>query len=274
LGDDLTRWLWAAATATAVASLAVRLRALSPSGGVASVLVGAVVAGGAGWWAGVLLVLFFVSSSALSRLRSSPRPVDLGARSHRRDAVQVLANGGPAAAAALAAAVAPAAATPVLVAACAGAVAAAAADTWATEIGAFSPTPPRLLLGGVPVPPGTSGGMTPTGTAAAVAGALTIALAHALGAAAGWTPGAWSSALSGTLLAGVAGALTDSLLGGTLQAAYRCPVCDEPTERTRHRCGAQARLVRGYPAVTNDAVNAAATAAGAVVGAAVAALAT
>ncbi|MDP9364853.1 MAG: DUF92 domain-containing protein, partial [Chloroflexota bacterium] len=152
--------------------------------------------------------------------------------------------------------------------ACAGAIAAATADTWATEVGALSPTPPRLLLGDAPVPPGTSGGVTPIGTAAAVAGALVIAGGHAIGVAGGWTPGALPLTFWGIALAGFAGGLADSLLGASVQAEYRCPVCLVPTERTRHRCGAPTVLVRGHPSVTNDVVNAAATAFGAFVGAA------
>src|SRR5438093_5230732 len=46
----------------------------------------------------------------------------------------------------------------------AGALAAAAADTWATEIGAFSPFAPRLITSGRQVPRGTSGGITVLGS--------------------------------------------------------------------------------------------------------------
>jgi uncharacterized membrane protein len=61
--------------------------------------------------------------------------------------------------------------------------------------------------------------------------------------------------------AGVAGMLADSLLGATMQAAYRCTVCDAAVEGPRH-CGAAARRLGGHRWITNDLVNALATGAG------------
>ena len=268
--DDPSRLLGGAAAAVLIASLGRRRRALSPGGALAAVLVGTAVVAGAGWWSGIVVVAFFATSSALSHARATDQPAgDVAARGRERDAVQVLANGGVAAALAALIPFAPAAQS-LLFAGCAGAVATATADTWATELGARSPTPPRLLIGGSPVAAGTSGGVTPLGTLAAVAGAGFIAVLVAGGAAAGWLPGAWAPTLAATALAGTTGSLADSLLGATVQAAYRCPACDRPTERRVHRCGSPTRLVRGHPAVTNDVVNAAATLLGAALAAGIA----
>src|SRR5207244_8659964 len=113
-----------------------------------------------------------------------------------------------------------------------GAIAAAAADTWATEIGAFSPFPPRLITSGQRVTRGTSGGITALGTLGGVAGALVIAwLAHAL-APRGTAPG--SAALVAS--AGVTGMLVDSLLGATLQGKYQGPACVARFERGNTVC--------------------------------------
>src|SRR5437879_12254683 len=84
-----------------------------------------------------------------------------GGTGGRRNARQVLANGGVAAAAALTGSW-PAAA---------GAIAAAAADTWATEIGSFTPAPPRLVASWESVTRGVSGGITALGSAAGSTGA-------------------------------------------------------------------------------------------------------
>ena len=266
--DSPPRLLGAFAAALLVAALARRRRALSRSGAAAAVLVGTAVVAGAGWWAGVALVSFFATSSALSRIGRGGRSSGIVVRGDERDVVQVLANGGLPALLALAAPVVPVENRDALFAAFAGAVAAVTADTWATEIGSSSATVPRLLLAGPPVPPGTSGGMTPLGSLAAAAGAALIAVVAAFGVAADWAPGSWDAVLAGTIAAGVVGSSADSALGATLQASYRCPACDRPTERRVHGCGAPTALVRGHPAVTNDAVNAFATVAGAMVGSA------
>jgi uncharacterized membrane protein len=72
------------------------------------------------------------------------------------------------------------------------------------------------------------------------------------------------------LLAGLGGSLADSLAGATIQASYLCDDCGEPAETPGVHCGGPMRLVRGYARITNDAVNAIGTAAGALVGAALA----
>ena len=119
----------------------------------------------------------------------------------RRTAVQVFANGGVAAAAALLGT------WPMF----AGAVAAATADTWATEIGAFSRAPPRLITSGAPVPRGANGGITWLGTGGGVLGA-------AMMGGLTWVLGPHDLRLAAVVAgAGVSGMLIDSLLGATLQ---------------------------------------------------------
>jgi len=218
------------------------VRWLTRGGLVAACAVGAGTTWGLGWGALALLAAFFLSGSVLSQLAERRGP--------RRTARQVLANGGVAAVAALLGAW-PAAA---------GAIAAAAADTWATEIGAFSPLPPRLITSGRRVTRGTSGGITALGTLGGVAGAATIAwLAHALGPR-GAAPGL--ATLTG---AGVAGMLADSLLGATLQGRYRCPACDARFERGNTVCHEPVLLTGGWRWLDNDGVNLAATLCGAAV---------
>jgi uncharacterized protein (TIGR00297 family) len=157
----------------------------------------------------------------------------------------VVANGGVAAAAALLGA------WPAF----AGALAAATADTWATEIGAFSPTPPRLITNGAPVPRGASGGITALGTVGGVLGAAMVAgLAWVLGPRAG-APGSTHPGVAAVIIlgAGVVGMFVDSLLGATVQGAFE----NEPVQPTR-----------GYAWLDNDTVNLAATLAGAGIAAA------
>lgn len=143
----------------------------------------------------MLLLAFFVSSSLWTTAAKGRRR---GGEEAARNARQVVANGGVAALAALAG----------NWAWFAGALAAANADTWATEIGSFSRTPPRLITNGTRVPAGTDGGMTLMGTAGGVAGAGLIA-------------GLAGRVVIAVAIGGVLGMLLDSLLGATVQGKIR-----------------------------------------------------
>jgi uncharacterized protein (TIGR00297 family) len=224
---------------------------LTRGGTVAALAIGVATFWGTGRDGLILLLAFFVSGSLLTRLAQGAE--------ERRTAAQVLANGGVAAVAAAMGW------WPLFV----GAIAAATADTWATEIGAFSTTPPRLITSGAPVPQGTSGGITALGTAGGIAGAVAISwLAAALqGPPLGIYPAPQLGMLWLTA-AGVAGMLVDSLLGVTAQGVFECPACGFRTERRVTVCHEPVRLIRGYAWIDNDAVNFGATLAGATVAAA------
>ncbi len=308
------RLLPAAALAAAVAGGAWRRGVLTGDGALAAAATGDLVCVGGGWGWGSGMVAFFLSSSALSRLQQR-RKDDLAAiweKGSRRDAGQVLANGGAPVLAALWQGLFPGS---VPSAAYFGALAASTADTWATEVGVLQNSPPRLITTLRRVPRGTSGGVTPVGSLASLAGALFMAgIAAAVraggnrgdgtGAAiaiGGQATGGLRSLASGeghlrdgdaavagvrtrrgrsaggsararlfaaTLAGGIAGSVTDSLLGATVQAVYCCPRCQGTTEQRVHRCGAVTELQRGHPWITNDAVNLLAS----MVGAATAAL--
>jgi uncharacterized protein (TIGR00297 family) len=239
-----------------VAGLGWRRGALSADGVVAATAVGAATFGFGGLPASLALIAFFATGSALSRRKTVPGEVS-ASKGHRRDAVQVFANGGVAAVALALSALGWRRGR----AAALGSLAAAAADTWASEIGVRSPSPPRSVVTGTVVPPGSSGGVTPLGWLAAAAGALMVGGAWV---AAGDRRASW---LGLALVAGLVGSLADSVAGATIQAAYRCAVCGVPAEVPGEHCGRSRRLVRGRAGVTNDVVNVIGTAAGAVVGA-------
>jgi uncharacterized protein (TIGR00297 family) len=236
---------------------------LSRSGAIAATAVGA-AAVGAGWRWAVLLLVYFVTTSALSRWGGEVKALvtsGLIAKTGSRDAVQVLANGGVFAVAAFAAAWAGSQVPWVAIGA--GALAASAADSWATEVGVLSTRAPRSILTGKAVPAGTSGGVSVSGTLAAVAGAAMVGLcAFALG---------WGRYVAGgAALGGIAGAFADSLLGATIQSRRWCPSCASETEQPVHRCGTVTVHHRGLGWIDNDGVNLIAT----LVGAAVAWMAT
>jgi len=239
-----------------VALFAWRARALTGGGAAAAWLVGTLVVTGTGWAGGAVLAAFFISSSAVGRL--APVRPGLDAKGERRDQLQVGANGGPAAFGALLGLHDPAVGLWIVT----GSLAAAAADTWATSIGGRSRTPPRLLLVGRRVPPGTSGGMTVMGCAAAAAGALLVA-------ATGATVGSAPALLPLGTLIGFAGMAADSALGAGWQGRFHCPLCDVASEWRVHRCGTRTLWKGGLPWLDNDGVNLAATALAAVLAGAV-----
>ena len=141
-----------------------------------------------------------------------------------------------------------------------GAVDTAAADTWATELGSRSRQSPRSLATLQPVPAGTSGGVTLAGLAASAAGAAIASAPLLLPRA--QPADAARRQVAAAALGGLAGSLTDSLIGATVQEARLCDVCGETTERLAHH-GAATRRIRGLPGLNNDVVNGLATAAGA-----------
>jgi uncharacterized protein (TIGR00297 family) len=240
--------------AALVSFVARSARSLTVGGAIAATVVGT-VAVAAGWDWGALLIVYFASSTALSRLGRSlkeQRTASIVAKGGERDAVQVLANGAAFAGAAIAMLVRPDARW---IALGFGSLAAAAADTWATEIGTLYGGEPRSIFSGRRVPTGTSGGITPIGTLAAVSGAMFIAiLAKLLGA----TP----AVARHVALGGVVGALLDSVLGATVQARRWCDVCGRETERMTHDCRTATRPLRGWGWLDNDLVNFLSNAAG------------
>lgn len=266
----ITQTIAGFAAATIIALLAEQRGTLRRSGVLAAIIVGGIIVAAGGWAWGALLVLFFATSSALSLVRKRRRGQDAtAARGHQRDATQVLANGGVATVAALLATVT---SSPLVFAGFAGAIAAANADTWATEIGALAPRPPRLITTGRRVPPGSSGGVTSLGTLAGFAGGALIGAVAGAMLAAGWISEqrVEVGVIAGMIGGGLVGTLSDSVLGATLQALYRCPRCNVPTERLVHGCGTATEKVRGWSFMNNDVVNAIATLIGGLVAALVA----
>jgi uncharacterized protein (TIGR00297 family) len=233
-----------------IAYVAFRAHSLSRSGAVAAVVVGAVIFGIGGWQWAVLLLTFFISSSALTRAFKK-RKIGLNekfSKGSQRDAGQVFGNGGLATLFAGLNYFFPG--EPWVWAAFAAALAAVNADTWATELGVLNPHPPRIITNlGKIVEKGTSGGVSLTGTLAALAGSAII------GVLAGIFAGSLTIGLLVTL-AGLLGSLFDSLLGATIQAIYHCPTCNKETERhPLHTCGTPTTLKRGYEWLDNDWVN-------------------
>ncbi|MBX9928680.1 MAG: DUF92 domain-containing protein [Gemmatimonadaceae bacterium] len=257
----IARLLVGIIAAVAVAVFARRRGSLTEEGMWSAIALGSVITvAGYGW--AFLLLTFFLTSIGLSEWRRTEKeeatsailPDDIG-----RTGAQVLANGGVFGLCGLGWLLSH---HPMWWYAGAGALAAATADTWATEIGIASRRTPVSIVGFQPIATGLSGGVTWPGTVGLVAGATLLALASSLLNPTWIHDSPWIVAL-----AGIGGALTDSLLGATLQSVRYCDYCKEWTERFVHRCEYRTRPGRGLSWLTNNVVNAVATAVGALFGA-------
>jgi len=235
--------------ASIVAYAAYRAHSLSQSGAYASAFVGAIIFGLGGFSWAILLLTFFITSTALTR-SFKKRKQGLNekfSKGGRRDAGQVFGNGGAATLFAALHFFFPSALWPWL--GFAAALASVNADTWATELGVLNPTQPRMITDlRKRVEKGTSGGISLWGTGAALLGASVIGALAALlapSAVEASTTDHWLLLLLVTI-SGLLGSLFDSLLGATGQAMYFCPTDQKETEKyPLHTCGTPTIHIRG-----------------------------
>jgi uncharacterized protein (TIGR00297 family) len=246
-----------ALVAAAIAAAAWRAGSLSRSGAAAAFFVGT-IAVAAGWTWGALLIVYFLSSSLLSRVGAALKAQRSGSVVHKagaRDAEQVLANGAIFALAALLEVTQP---SVLWLVAGAGALASSAADTWGTEIGMLAKSSPRMITTWRIVPTGTSGGVSAIGLGATVCGALFMAVAA-------WLVQRNVHVAVAVSLGGLAGALADSVGGAFWQSRRFCAQCECGTERLVHDCGTRTERAGGIGWLNNDGVNAACTLVGSLV---------
>ncbi|KAJ3159491.1 Transmembrane protein 19 [Irineochytrium annulatum] len=209
---------------------------LSPTGAVAAFLVGFPILVHPNVLFTACLIVFYLSSSALTKVGSS-RKAKLE-EDHtvggQRNWIQVSANGLTATVLAVlsrgyigqydpvcfgAASTSSLRVNTALTAAFVAHFACCAGDTWASELGILSKTQPFLITTGKVVPHGTNGGITPTGLMASAAGGTVIGLVGALSTLQGncFTLERALALIAIGVLGGLFGSLLDSFLGATLQ---------------------------------------------------------
>ncbi|MBI2759221.1 MAG: DUF92 domain-containing protein [Chloroflexi bacterium] len=242
-----------------IAFPAYRVHSLSPGGAFAAVFIGAIVFGLGGLSWAILLLTFFITSTALTRAFKK-RKLALNekfSKGGQRDAGQVFGNGGAATLFVMLYFFFPGALWPWL--GFAAALASVNADTWATELGVLNPTQPRMITDlRKRVEKGTSGGISLWGTGAAFLGASAIGALAALLAPSVVKTSAINLWIIFSLvtISGLLGSLFDSLLGATVQAMYFCPADQKETEKhPLHTCGTPTIHTRGLKWLDNDWVN-------------------
>ncbi len=168
------------------------------------IILGTVILGFGGWILAIAVIVFFITSSLLTRLNLDRTP-SLKDKQVRRDGMQIWANGFWIALFCIFWFLSD---SEIFIAAAFAVAATAMADTWATELGIRNPGKTVSLKTGKNVEPGTDGGVSLKGTSASFIGALLIGFFASQGVQndPGWTMAAITAA-------GFFGCLIDSWLG-------------------------------------------------------------
>ncbi|MDR6998745.1 DUF92 domain-containing protein [Neobacillus niacini] len=227
--------------------LAYFVKALTKSGALAAIFVGAAVMLGFNLKGLFLLGIFFVSSSIWSEYKKSVKKTmeEKLAKGATRDWRQVAANGGAAALFSIINFFQP---DTIWLIAFAVSIASANSDTWASEIGSLSKKNPLFIRTLKPVERGTSGAISFLGTSAAIAGALLIALFSF------WLFHLHMIPTFFIFLFGFLGNVIDTLFGAFYQQLYKCSQCGIETERRIH-CQKETLRIKGFNYIDNDMVN-------------------
>lgn len=230
-----------------ISFFAFKIRALSKSGAVASVVVGLCIYKGFGMNGLILLGFFFGTSSFWSffkgqQKKSLEENLEKGSQ---RDWIQVLANGGVAAITGISYFLMN---DMVWIVAFLTSIASATGDTWSSEIGPLSKRFPISIRNFKVVQPGTSGAISLQGTIAALSGVcLIIFIGFFLFPIT-------TGIVMIILIFGLLGNLFDTLLGAFYQRIFSCEICHIETEKLTH-CNVTTKKIRGLSWLNNDGVN-------------------
>ena len=236
-------------TVTVIAIGAYLARALTAGGALCAFVMGVTV-----FWTTraegfLLFMLFFLSCNVVGkiskRLRKGKTEI-AEKKGHRRDVMQVVANGLMTTIAALLWFFTSKTVALIMFGA---AVAEATSDTFAGEVGRLSKSGPVSIRNFRPVPVGMSGGVTFLGMVGAFLSSAMIAFCWSI-----WFQGVSVYAAVLVCLMGFAGAVMDSYLGASVQAHYVDPDTGMLTENDE-KDGRKLELAQGIRWVDNDMVN-------------------
>lgn len=243
----LTGFITGLVLALIVSSLSYKFDLLTISGSTAAFLLAGFIFGLGGLKWSIPIITFFILSSILSKVREKVnQEVNLYfEKSATRDYMQVISNGGLGGVLVVANKFYP---SELFYSIYVASLAAVCADTWATEIGTLKKTKTYNILNLKPAEQGISGGISAIGSLGAFLGAVAIAVSALF-----WINDILYFSLL-IIFAGVAGSFIDSILGASIQAQNKCPVCKKITEKETH-CGKSTEHFKGIKWFNNDLVN-------------------
>lgn len=232
--------------ATIIAFLSYEFRFLTFDGVIAQFILASLIFnfGGMKWTLPV--ITFFLLSSLLSKLNHTTNAQLFYEKPGIRDSSQVLANGGFGGILILIYQFAP---SELLYWFYVSFFSVVSADTWATEIGTLRKAKTISLLTFKKVEQGISGGVSLPGTVGAVLGAFIIALSSLI-----WIRSNEINFIFLITFTGFFGSFIDSVMGATVQAQYKCNICDKITERKYH-CNNKTMFAKGFYWLNNNMVN-------------------
>ncbi len=231
-------------------------QSLTTGGAAGATIIGTIIYATTGFYGFSTMILFFLTSSALSHFKRSKKAA-VALRFHktgRRDILQVFANGGIGM---IHSVLFYLTNNPVFLVLLGISFAAASADTWATELGILNKKNPISLRTFRPVAKGTSGAVSFFGTFSSLVGSVVIALFVSLMLALTYNEQLGFNYLNIFLLVslgGFIGSTIDSILGATVQGIYYSDELKGETEKSEYN-GKPTKLIRGFKFVDNDLVN-------------------
>jgi uncharacterized protein (TIGR00297 family) len=256
---SITNFLFTIILSSLISILSFKFKFLNTGGTIAIFLLAMVIFGLGGWKWTVPILVFFLFSSLLSKLKGNKPAIaeKYIEKSTPRNHIQVLANGGAGGILVILNYFFP---LELFYVVFVSSIAAVCADTWSTEIGTFKQAATVNILSFKKIQQGMSGGISFPGTIGGVLGASIIAFSSLL-----WLGLKHINYVIFIIFAGIIGNLFDSILGASLQAKYKCNICSIITEKSFH-CGQNSLLIKGFNIINNDVVNFATAAVGGLFG--------
>lgn len=235
--------------------LAYKKNSLSFSGFVGALFLGTSLYFFGGVYLSGIMICFFISSSLLTKYKEKTKGAleDINEKTGGRDYGQVIANGGLGF---IYAFLYYSTGNPIFIVAYSASFAAANADTWSSEVGILSTTPPVSILNFKKTERGMSGAISLLGIMAALCGSILIAFTFLIGyiiILGGLAPLGIKYAII-ISITGFFGSIVDSYLGALVQAKYKCSICGKITEKKFHH-GRETIHIIGIKFINNDVVN-------------------